>query len=62
MEHIAQSDLSCVRMAQDNHSQRVADQNEVQPQIIEQAAHGVVVRRQSREFVRGFLLVNEVFY
>ena len=59
MKHVIQSDLSCVRMTQYDHSQGVAYQQKIQAQNVQEAPHGIVISRQSCKFMGRTLLFSE---
>jgi hypothetical protein len=51
VEHISHSYLGGIRVAKNNHSERVANEKQVETAIIEQAGGRVVVSREARELV-----------
>ena len=46
MHHVVQSDFSCVRMTQNDHAQRIPNQQKIETQFIKQSRHGVVISGQ----------------
>ena len=46
MDHLIQRDIHCVLLTQNNHSQRVADQNQIDAGFIQEPCRRVVVSRE----------------
>src|SRR5436305_13438080 len=61
MQHFIQSYLGCVFVAEHNHPQRIADQDNVEPAFIEQTRGWIIVGSQRRDALAAPLHFTKFF-
>ena len=53
VEHLVESDGQGVLVAEDDHAERVADEDHVDAGLVEQARGGIVIRGERRDGLAG---------